>query len=156
MATKAKKSAKGKQLSEQGRTEPEYMVQVADPTIVRKEILETLREAIIFMQGYEQFKQIQSEKVILFTTLKTQLKEIDSLINGYLYRHFPKGNLHPLQKETIPQLRPLSSKSAEQAPVSVQLPESALEGDTQKSQKPVGLNELDSQLKEIERQLQGM
>ena len=33
--------------------EPEYMIQISDPKMLRKDLLESLREVIIFMQGYE-------------------------------------------------------------------------------------------------------
>ena len=36
--------------------EPEYVVNISDPKGLRKDILETLREVIIFMQSYEKFR----------------------------------------------------------------------------------------------------
>jgi hypothetical protein len=73
--------------------EPEYMVQISDPKAMRKEILETLRETIIFMQGYEGFRKLQDEKLATFTLLKAQVKELDTLINHRLRRMLPKGKL---------------------------------------------------------------
>ena len=45
---------------------PDYMIQINDPRSLRKELLETLREIIIFMQSYEKFRKIQEEKVMIF------------------------------------------------------------------------------------------
>ncbi len=79
--------------------EPEYMIQLADPAALRKDLLEGLREIIVFMQGYEQFRKIQDEKVVLFTRLKTEVREINSLIDNKLKKHFPKGKLKPAFKD---------------------------------------------------------
>ncbi|MBI2151384.1 hypothetical protein HYU21_01510, partial [Candidatus Woesearchaeota archaeon] len=56
--------------------EPEYMVQLSDPKSLRKELLECLREVIIFMQGYEKFRKIQEEKVSTFHTLRQEVKNL--------------------------------------------------------------------------------
>jgi len=62
--------------------EPEYMIQVNDPTMVRKDLLESLRETIIFMQGYETIRKIQEEKVALFTQLKLDVNELNNLVEN--------------------------------------------------------------------------
>lgn len=72
---------------------PQYMIQISDPKMLRKDILESLREIIIFRQGYDKFKAIQNEKILLFCTLKEQLKEINCLVDQKLRRYLPKGKL---------------------------------------------------------------
>ncbi len=75
--------------------EPEYMVHITDPKMLRKDILESLREIIIFMQGYEPFRKIQEEKVALFAALRAKVREINNVVDNKLRRHFPKGQLKP-------------------------------------------------------------
>ena len=60
--------------------EPSYVVQVNDPKMLRRDILESLREIIIFMQGYERFRKIQEEKVALFSALKKDVRELNGFI----------------------------------------------------------------------------
>ncbi|MEK6939241.1 MAG: hypothetical protein AABX31_00790, partial [Nanoarchaeota archaeon] len=69
------------------------MVQVSDPKNVRKDLLEALREIIIFMQGYEAFKKIQEEKVAVFEQLKDDIKGLNNLVDSKLRRLLPKGKL---------------------------------------------------------------
>ena len=69
------------------------MVQVIEPSLLRRDLLETLREVILFMQSYEKFKRIQQEKVNSFSALKADLKELSLLLNTKMKGHFPKGKL---------------------------------------------------------------
>ena len=93
MATKKKVLLKKKALPAKSEKEPDYMVQIAEPKMVRKDLLESLREVIIFMQGYEKFKKVQEDKVALFTALKSDVKELNILIDGQLKKYLPKGKL---------------------------------------------------------------
>ena len=73
--------------------DPGYMVQVNEPSLLRRDLLETLREVILFMQSYEKFKRVQQDKVHLFTSLKTDLKELNMLLGTKMKAHFPQGKL---------------------------------------------------------------
>ncbi len=134
--------------------EPEYMIQISDPKMLRKDILESLREVIIFMQGYETFRKIQEEKVALFTILKLQIKEINALIEGKLKKYLPQGKLrvltekqqqHNEQVEELPEEEPL----VEVVPMTVRRPEPS-------RTPPSELDELEKQLRDIESQLQSI
>src|SRR3989338_2618435 len=81
--------------------EPSYVVQVNDPKMLRRDILESLREIIIFMQGYERFRKIQEEKVALFSALKKDVRELNGFIEAKLKGYLPKGKLRGL-KSTVP------------------------------------------------------
>ena len=72
---------------------PAYMVQLSDSKSLRKDVLESLREVIIFMQAHEKFMRIQEEKVVLFTQLKNDVKDLNLLIEHKLKKHLPKGKL---------------------------------------------------------------
>jgi hypothetical protein len=134
---------------------PEYMVQLGDPKMLRKDILESLREVIIFMQGYEKFRKIQEEKVALFNKLKMDLKEVHSLIDNKVRKFLPKGKLAAID--------PLSIVDSHEEPkIVTQAPLEEVTPTTNESQGPAPmqanteLDELESQLKDIEGQLRGM
>ncbi len=61
--------------------EPNFMIQVSEPKILRKDVLEALRDVIIFMQGYEKFRKIQEEKIATFAQLRDDVKELTSLMD---------------------------------------------------------------------------
>ncbi|HIH11780.1 TPA: hypothetical protein HA241_06325 [Candidatus Woesearchaeota archaeon] len=84
--------------------DPEYMIQISDPSMVRKDILESLREVIIFMQGYEKFTKIQKEKVTTIATLKEDVKGLKGLIEQKLKKYLPQGKLKSIvqSEETAP------------------------------------------------------
>ncbi len=107
MKKSKKNSVKGKQL----RTEQivhkdknlNFMVQIDEPKNVRKDILEALREIIIFMQGYETFLKVQEEKLIALGKLQADAKALNSLIENKLKRYLPKGKLKGLApKKSLP------------------------------------------------------
>ncbi len=153
--------------------EPEYMIQLADPTALRKDILESLREVIVFMQGYEQFRKIQGEKVVLFAKLKTEVREMNSLIDNKLRKHFPKGKLKPVLKEddlhveeqmgaeapieeaqVPPPAKQSVSFSKPRVPLARQTPPPKVEAPV--SREINELDELEAQLREIEGQLNNL
>ena len=129
--------------------EPEYMVQVHEPTNLRKNVLESLREIIIFMQSYEKFRQIQEEKVATFNDLKESIKQLTTLLDHKLKRHFPKGKLsvsalrREVPKMAIPEEMDEETEEVETSrPVAAPSPHPITE-----------LDELESQLRDIEGQL---
>ena len=135
-----KKSPKKEHLS----GSPEYMVQISDPKMLRKDVLETLREIIVFMQGYEKFKAVQQEKVLTFTELKNHINSLTDL-NNKLKRYFPRGNLPAVaKKESI-----ISEEEEEPA----KKEEKTIITEP-KEKKKSELDELENQLRDIEKQLQ--
>jgi len=135
--------------------EPEYVVQVSEPAMLRRDLLEGLREIIIFMQGYEKFRSIQEEKVATFAKLKSQVKDLNYLVDTRLRRFFPKGKLrsaHVKESKEVPATKP------EEAEPDVSMPSmSSARSFSAPTMKPKNeLDELESQLKDIEGQLQNI
>ena len=139
---------------------PEYMVQIKDPKMVRRDVLESLREVIIFMQGYENFRKVQQEKVILFTRLKDEVKELNALVEHKLRKLFPKGKLKAVdpnkveekkeepKKKVVPLVQPKVKNllpNVPRGPPRIVEQENVVRSD---------IDELESQLKDIENQLQ--
>jgi len=135
--------------------EPEYVVQIQDPRMVRKELLESLRDLIIFMQGYEQFRKLQEMKVAQFSALRNDVKELNHLLDVKLRQHFPKGKVKPLSAALAapkPVLRVKPEEEMEEerpAPVRLSARKEVSAPTPQKSD----LDELEQQLRDIESQL---
>ncbi len=128
--------------------EPQFMVQIADPKMLRKDILESLREVIIFMQSFEKFRQVQEEKVATILLLKDDLKELNNMANQ-LRRYLPRGKLRPLGLQAAVREMPRMEERPRQAPVVRREGPPAVREPLQSE-----LDELESQLRDIERQLQ--
>jgi len=118
--------------------EPSYMVRVPDPTTVRRDILESLREIILFMQAYEHFSNIQEEKKAIMDEVKGQVKEISRIINTDLKAKLPRGKLKALHDKY---------KVRETKPVTKATPRPKREVESN------SLDNLENQLRDIERQL---
>lgn len=141
--------------------EPNYMIQIGEPKLVRKDVLESLREIIIFMQGYEKFRSIQEQKVMLFNSLKTTVKDLNRLIDQQLKAHFPKGKLRAVREEPKPDVEPepkpvlavQKEQPTEPVPAAAPSPEPAAAPVPQEKNE---LDELEAQLKDIEGQLKNI
>ena len=94
--------------------EPSYMVRVPDPTTVRRDILESLREIILFMQAYEHFSSIQEEKKAIMNEVKGQVKEISRIINTDLKTKLPRGKLKALHDKYKARETPVKKRSHDQ------------------------------------------
>lgn len=160
--TKRKSHAKPKAKPQPKRVkEPDYVIQIHDPKMVRKDILESLREVIIFMQGYEKFRRVQEEKIATIALLKEQVKELNLLVGHELRKYLPVGKLKPVLKEEVKKVfvEGPHDPFADHGPRTiVEFDDKPIKVKTYKSApKPKNeLEELESQLKEIEHQLQNI
>src|SRR3990167_9497142 len=102
-AAKSTKKARASTASASGRKDSglNLMIQLHEPKNLRKDILEGLREIIIFMQGYEAFRMIQEEKVRTFAQLRDDVKSLNSLMDNKLRRYLPKGKLAGVVKRHV-------------------------------------------------------
>jgi len=136
--------------------EPDYVVQIQDPRMVRKQLLESLRDLIIFMQGYEQFRRLQEQKVTQFTALRNDVKELNHLLDAKLRHHFPKGKVKPITNHTSkPVIQEPEEEMEEEkvvAPVRMPVRKEA----PAPTPKRNDLDELEQQLRDIENQLRGV
>jgi len=159
----AKKTIKGKKKAADKFSakdkNPEYMVQVNEPKILRKDLLECLREVIMFMQSYEKFRKIQEDKVAVFSQLKADVRELNAMFDT-LKSHLPKGKLRGLpitmpemEKPRVQEQKEIPVQEVpvvrEERPVFKTYPKAVPE---EKSE----LDELEDQLKDIEGQLRNI
>jgi len=150
-AMKARSSKPSSQPMESKDKGLNLMVQVSDPKNVRKDLLEALREIIIFMQGYEAFRKIQEEKIAVFSQLKDDVKSLNNLVDYRLRRLLPKGKLAGMAKK--PMLR-MEAAEKEEMPLPKAQPK--MMPKPQPQEESGELDELESQLREIEGRLKGM
>lgn len=142
-SSKITKKKTTKKSSQHVQRKPEYMVHVPEPAMVRKDLLEALREIIIFMQGYEKFKRVQSEKISLLKKLHSQVRELNSLVDVKMKKLFPKGSLPPIMKQEV------VAKKVE--PIVAKIQPAIIQPKPRSE-----LDELESQLMDIENQLHGL
>ncbi len=143
--------------------DPGYMVQLNEANLLRRDLLETLREVILFMQSYEKFKRVQQEKVNLFSGLKVELKELNTLLGTKMKAHFPQGKLHAIteseehaemEKEHALEDGAIRSESigmASQARMPRKAPANPIVVESHNE-----LDQLEDQLRDIEAQLKGI
>ncbi|HLD79183.1 MAG TPA: hypothetical protein VJA18_01350 [Candidatus Nanoarchaeia archaeon] len=129
------------------------MVQIHEPKNLRKDILEALREIIIFMQGYEAFRKIQEEKVETFAQLRDDVKSLNSLIDNKLRRYVPKGKLAGMVKK--PAMPRKEADPVEKEPMPMREPMRMSKPEPQPAENNE-LDELETQLRDIESRLKRM
>ncbi len=176
VARKKKKTTRKRKKSSSHKTrtpapkkvkEPDYMVQVGEPTALRRDLLEALREVILFMQSYEQFVKVQEEKVEAFSQLKEHTKELNSLVNSKLRVYLPQGKLDAIQRQAPKpmsdhEIKPRISLGAPAAKSSFPNPQAFAKAAIKMPDTPVKpkehseLDDLEGQLKDIEKQLKGL
>ncbi len=146
------------------------MVQINEPRMVRRHLLESLREIILFMQGYEKFRRIQDEKVSQFLILKGHVKELNRMTDQNLKGYLPAGKLQPITKEQSIRKEQEEIRVAASVQPRV-LPQAAFSGGTAPVARPQPvamaprpavlpeqseLDELERQLSDIESQLRNI
>ncbi len=148
---KTKSKSKPKKKSEKPRKkQPTYMVRVNDPINLRKEVLESLKETIIFMQNNENFRRIQQERKYLLDHFKMEVKELNNLISTQLKKHFPKGALDIAKKRKVVVM---SHQEIPVQPMATSVTPPAIEKPVEVKRAPSELDELEAQLRNIEMEL---
>ncbi len=153
--TSKKKVANNKQ--------PQFMVQLNDPVAIRRDVLESLRDVIVFMQGHEKFLRVQEEKMAMIAKLKSDVKSINNLIEGKLRKFLPQGKLQvfmkPVEDEDETDEKEIKKESrrvAIQSP-STSSPEPVGVENTEPTRRmPTEIEEMEQQLRDIENQLKGI
>ena len=79
-----------KQKKKRKRSEEVFYVGVRDPTEVRRNLLESAREAVRFLQRYEKLKEIREQKFQAMLQLDAEVKDLRSLV-GKLKKSFLKS-----------------------------------------------------------------
>ena len=98
-AKKSKKrtsNTKKKEVVKKLPQQPSFNVMIESPHLLRKDLLESLKEVILFMKGYEKFDEIQEEKIRAMEELRDEIQKINYLVNNKLKKYFPKGKLREI------------------------------------------------------------
>ena len=136
--------------------EPQFMVQLNEPIAIRREVLESLREVIVFMQGHEKFLRVQEEKMAMIAKLKTDVSSINVLIENRLRKFLPTGKLQVFRKEVdeedIPEEKPIKKIVAPATPQEY----TEIKQPVTPRKMPTEIEEMEMQLRDIENQLKGI
>ncbi len=80
-----------------------FFVGLDDDQLVKKNLLESMREILVTLQRYESFKKVRSQKVKEISELKKIMKEINELIVK-LKTSLPKANISASVKKEVKQI----------------------------------------------------
>lgn len=87
-----------------------FFVQLKQPSEVRKNILETLREILEILQKFEKFKRLRHEKLENVNKLSNLLKETNKMF-GALKLRMPQTSLRTnIARQTAPQTKKIVAK----------------------------------------------
>ncbi len=72
------------------KQEDEYFIRISDPKNTRRVILESTRDTIKILQGYEEYKKVRQQRTQLIEQFKAGTAEIKSIVKE-INRLLPKG-----------------------------------------------------------------
>ncbi len=78
-----------------------FFVQVREPTEIRRNIFETLKEIVEVLQRFEKFKQIRHEKLEKINHLRVLLRQTNKML-GELRSKLPQTNLRATVAREMP------------------------------------------------------
>ena len=78
-----------------------FFVQIKEPSEVRRNILETLKEIVEVLQRFEKFKHLRHEKLEQINKLRSQLKDANKML-GSLRLKLPQTNLRAMPVREAP------------------------------------------------------
>jgi hypothetical protein len=116
----------------------QLFIKIDNPRTFRKALLESLKQTIHGLKGFEKVNQVRFEKIKKITELKKCMREITSLTNQ-LHKALPE--LHDIPKSKSGHGHPL--------PHSASQPKSSKASSSQSNE----LHELESQLQDVEEKL---
>lgn len=133
--------------------EPEFTIQIGDPQSLRKDLLESVRELILFMQGFDRFKKLQQEKLVEFSKLKSDARALTTLVDTKIRRCLPKGTLKNKAVKEEKAKKVVAERHEEVMPKSVTIAPSRSAPEPAPKPEHSELEELEAQLQDIENQL---
>ena len=129
------------------QSEDLFFVQVKEPSEIRRNILETLRDIVGILQKFEKFKYIRHQKLEKINHLRVQLNHANKMM-GNLRLKLPQTNLKAaIVRETskMPK-KPVYKKSKEKSEEKEKLQKKV----------PTELERLESELNAIESKLKSL
>lgn len=92
-----------------------FFVQVREPSEVRRNILESLKEILELLQRFEKFKHLRHEKLIKIQRLRVLMKDTNKLL-GDLKMKLPQTSLKGVSAKEAPKPRKVAQKKREEQP----------------------------------------
>lgn len=135
-----------------------FYVGIQDPVEIRKTVLESSKEIIQYLQRYERFREVRSEKSMQMKKLREEMAEIHSLVKK-LKTALPKTKLrtrlhkHEEEIAKIAAVKESKESAVKKSPQKKQ--ETVKEPAADKAEKPkqTELDKLEEELSQIEGRL---
>jgi len=119
-----------------------FFVEVHESDLVKRNILESIKEILENLQRFEKFKEIRKEKIENINKLGKVIKEINKIIPN-LKNSFPETKIRAVKVNKVKEKKTIRVKK--KTPVEIDKTEPVTE-----------LQKLESELSEIESKLQGL
>ncbi|MFC1768936.1 hypothetical protein ACFLZX_04195 [Nanoarchaeota archaeon] len=120
-------------------SEVTYFVSIEDPSTLRRSLLEASRTTVHSLASYEKFKAVRKEKFESIQKLRSDLKQISSLLNKL--------------KEHMPKIESAAPKARAAKRIAKRLPPMVITKHIKPKKDSSDLEKLESELDDIEKQL---
>ena len=131
---------------EEKKEEEVFYVGIRDPAEIRRSILESSKEMLQYLQRFEKFKEVRSEKESMIVQLKEDIKNIQNLVRK-LKQGLPKSGVraktHKVSKK--------KAKAKKEKPAKVVVEEEPVV--EEKPKEMTELEKLEGELEDIEGRL---
>ena len=124
-----------------------FFVQIKEPTEIRRNILETLKEIVEVLQRFEKFKHLRHEKLNEINKLRSQLKDANKML-GTLRLKLPQTNLRAAAVRESPAKKAHHKKSKKA--------KAAAPAEKAQKKEPTELEKLEAELSAIEGKLKSL
>src|SRR3989338_4352152 len=111
----ARKKSRAKAAAKAPKTEEVFYVGVQDPTEVRRNVLESYRDAVHFLQQHEKLKALRAQKAHALEEERADVRELKTLVLR-LKRGMPKTKLRVKLNEEHREAKAPVEKKAEEKP----------------------------------------
>ncbi|MBI2658088.1 hypothetical protein HYX08_05340 [Candidatus Woesearchaeota archaeon] len=124
-----------------------FFVQIKEPTDIRRNILETLKEIVEVLQRFEKFKHLRHEKLNEINKLRSQLKDANKML-GALRLKLPQTNLRAVAVRASPAKKTHHKKTKKA--------KAAAPAEKIQKKEPTELEKLEAELSAIEGKLKSL
>jgi len=149
----ARKKSRAKAAAKAPKAEEVFYVGVQDPTEVRRNVLESYRDAVHFLQQHEKLKALRAQKAQALEEVRADVRELKTLVLR-LKRVMPKTKLRVKLNEEHREAKAPVEKKAEEKPKKEK--KKRHEKRLRPAKDGGELEQLESELSEIEHKLENI
>ncbi len=148
----ARKKSRAKAAAKATEAEEVFYVGVQDPTEVRRNVLESYRDAVHFLQQHGKLKALRAQKAQALEELRADVRELKKLVLK-MKRVMPKTKLRVKLNEEHQEAKAPAEKKAEEKPKKKEK-KKRHEKQPRPAKDGSELEQLESELSEIEHKLE--